>query len=203
MGAVAINGDVTVKNGGGIKIYKNNQINDRSSITLKSIDLNKSSHIDIGGTDSSGVSERIGRLVIDYSGIIDFDAGNNDYHLQRSFYINDLIINPHSSLTIFGWQEGRDHLLVKRDSAHLEDALTKMIFKGYDQSNIHLESFDKDYWEISATPEPSTYGAILGAAGLILWAWRRKIEPYRTVIRQNPNALTCAAALSVRSRSNQ
>jgi len=49
-----------------------------------------------------------------------------------------------------------------------------MEFAGYDRNNIHLEEFDAEYWSISATPEPATYGAILGAIGIGLVVWQKR-----------------------------
>jgi len=67
---------------------------------------------------------------------------------------------------VSGWKDERDFLLVRKNSAHLSDALGRMKFEGYNPADIHLRDFSNDYWQISALPEPSTYGAMLGAVGL-------------------------------------
>jgi len=63
---------------------------------------------------------------------------------------------------------------VKKTSAHLTDALKGTAFNSYDPNNVHLEDFNSEYWSISATPEPATYGALLGTVGLGLWTWRKR-----------------------------
>jgi len=94
-------------------------------------------------------------------------------HGPRFFYIDDLIINGDGVLVIDGWVAGLDHLLVRRDSVHLQDSLGKMLFRDYDRQNLHLEVFNRDYWEISSTPEPAAYGAVLLSVGLGFVARRR------------------------------
>jgi len=97
-------------------------------------------------------------------------------YLNSKYYIklDDLIVAEGAHLTVVGWEEGRDFLLVRKSSQHLADALRKMEFNGYDRNNIHLEDYDSEYWSIEAAPEPAVCGAALGAAGLGLWRWRRR-----------------------------
>jgi len=57
--------------------------------------------------------------------------------------------------------------------------LNQIVFEGYQDYFTTLKDYDADYWQITPwgakpAPEPSTYGAILGAVGLALVAWRRK-----------------------------
>jgi len=114
-------------------------------------------------------------LIIENSGVVHFN--HSEYNSQNSkyhIYVDDLVINEGGHLKIRDWQDERDFLLVRKNSQNLADALTKMEFVGYDPANIHLRDFNSDYWQISATPEPTTYGAILAAAGLGLWTWRRR-----------------------------
>ncbi|KXU35937.1 hypothetical protein AXK11_05285 [Cephaloticoccus primus] len=79
-----------------------------------------------------------------------------------------------AGLDIRGWEEGFSYLLVRKDSKHLADALKKITFDGYLPGRVHLEDFNKDYWQISGTPEPATYGAIFAGAGVGLIVWRRR-----------------------------
>jgi len=88
--------------------------------------------------------------------------------------LDDLIIKDGAALNILGWKEGRDYLLVHKDSKHLQDALKKLSIDGWGKNQIYLKSYDKDYWSIEAAPEPSTYGAIFGTVGLGIVALRRR-----------------------------
>jgi len=77
-------------------------------------------------------------------------------------------------LLVKEWLDGRDRLLVRKDSAHVRDSLTRIEFENHDTRTVNLRDYDTDYWEIYAlVPEPSTYGAILGSIGLVVVQWRR------------------------------
>jgi len=90
-------------------------------------------------------------------------------------YLDDLSISNGSNLTIKKWNLGYNHLLVRKDSEHLYDALTRIKFEGHWQWRAGLKDFDKDYWQlIPDIPEPSTYGAVLGAVGLGGFFLRRR-----------------------------
>jgi len=90
------------------------------------------------------------------------------FKFKKYLYLDDLLVGQGGSLTVMGWLDGQDFLLVRKDSKGLDDALKKLEFEGYDRNRIHLVDFNKDYWEISAAPEPVTYGAILGGLGLLV-----------------------------------
>jgi len=103
---------------------------------------------------------------------------NTDRIDSRFLYLDNLIIKEDSLLSVVGWIDGVDHLLVRRDSAHLADALKKIQFAGYDPKTVNRRDFNSDYWELYAElPEPAVYGAILGGLGtaLALWSKRRRI----------------------------
>jgi len=89
-------------------------------------------------------------------------------------FLDDLIIDNGAALRISGWQADRDFLLVRKDSKHLKDSLKKITIDGWGKNQIYLKDYDDEYYSIEAAPEPSTYGAILGAAGLGFWCWRRR-----------------------------
>jgi len=125
--------------------------------------------------NSKDVTNTFRRLIIENIGIVDFN--HREYNSESSkyyIYIDDLIFTQGAHLDIQDWKDGRDFLLVRKTSTTLDDALKKMNFSGYDPNNIHLEDFNAEYWSISATPEPTTYGAIFGTAGLALVTWRRR-----------------------------
>jgi len=137
----------------------------------------------ISGNEYSDLAETIHELVVEGYGVVDF--GKRLKYASRYFYIDDLIIKNDSKLIVTGWDDSRDRFLVRRNSKHVLDSLKRMGFVGYDSSRIKLVSFNKDYWEISPLPEPSTYGAILGAVGLGFFAWRKKrrVHPHDACAR--------------------
>jgi len=167
-GAVAVRGDIHVKDQALLRFANSNQLLETSNVRLENRGaLQNLANFDITNTFRS--------LTVADNGIVHFN--HTEGHSENSKYyikIDDLIINQSGHLEIHGWQESRDFLLVRKTSAALEDALTKMTFAGYDRNNIHLEEYDSEYWSISSTPEPATYGALLGAIGLGLWTWKRK-----------------------------
>jgi len=59
--------------------------------------------------------------------------------------------------------------------------LNQIVFEGYQDYFTTFKNYDNDYYQIypfgaQPAPEPSTYGAILGAAGLGLWSWRKRTQ---------------------------
>jgi len=95
---------------------------------------------------------------------------------KKTLILDDLEISADALLRISGWEEGRDHLLVRKTSKHLKDSLKRIRVDGWAKNQIYLRDYDSEYWSIEAAPEPATYGAILGAVGWGLWKWRRKRE---------------------------
>jgi len=121
-------------------------------------------------------------LIVENNGIVDFNhregsSQNSEYYIK----VDDLIIDQDGHLEIHDWKVGRDYLLVRKDSKHLEDALNKISIEGWDQNQVYLKDYDEEYWSIEAAPEPSTYGAILGTVGigLVVWRKRRKTQGQR------------------------
>jgi len=171
-GATAISGNVYVKEGAAINIVKSNQISDSSRVTLvgrKSIVAFSSRFVDL--------SEKIHELVVEGGqGVLNFghNPKNRNDHTTKTFILDDLIIKDGASLRILGWKADRDHLLVRKDSEHLADALKKLTIDGWGKNQIYLKDYDTDYWSIEAAPEPSTYGALFGIISFGLATWRRR-----------------------------
>jgi len=159
-GATAIQGDVWLEEGTGLTFWRGDQIADSATVTMsEGVCLNL----------HQAVHERIHRVVVRGDSTIRFGSA-----LDNRFYLNDLLIADDSVLTISGWKEGRDALLVRKDSEHLWDALSRIYFEGRKEHRAWVEDYDKDYWEIiPAFPESATYGALFGAVGLIV-AWCRQ-----------------------------
>jgi len=168
-GAIAVRSNITVSKQAILRFEGSNQLLKTSSVTLRSYAVLQNLCL------FNTITNTFKSLIIDSQGILAFDYTPESKAGSKSYIkVDDLIINQCGHLYIQGWKEYRDYLLVRKTSANLADALTKMAFGGYDPSNIHLEDFDAEYWAISATPEPAITGAILGAAGLGLWAYQKR-----------------------------
>jgi len=126
------------------------------------------------GINGSGVGIRqtINNLHIEGRGVIDFRGGE----VGRA---NFLIINGNitfgedSKLFIRNWYEYEDYILIRRNGAGLVN-LDNIVFEGYGPAIFR--PWDGNYYIITAMPESSTYGAILGVVGLGLVVWRRKAQ---------------------------
>jgi len=124
------------------------------------------------GINGSGVGIRqtINNLHIEGRGVIDFRGGE----VGRA---NFLIINGNitfgedSRLFIRNWYEYEDYILIHRNGAGLVN-LSNIEFEGYGPTIFR--AWDSNYYIITPMPEPTTYGAILGAVGIGLVAWRRR-----------------------------
>jgi len=168
-GAIAISGNLNIKDGAAVELYERNQINRNARVTLRSYAVNPS-EIVFKGNAVRNLSETIHQLVVEGTGKIDF--GDDFNHGSRYFYLDDLEIKAGSRLIIQNWQEGRDFLLVRKDSEHLHDSLNKVEFQGYGNGR-KLVDFNHEYYAIY-TPEPTTFGAGLALAGLGVLGLRRK-----------------------------
>jgi len=117
------------------------------------------------------------------------DKGSIQFHNTAPatpiiLYLDQLTFNDANAiLRIINWVEGATYLLVKKTwgDVNIPPLLSQIYFEGYGFAQsweTHDLSGYSDYWQITPFPEPATYGAILAAAGLGLWAWkRRKYSP--------------------------
>jgi len=155
-GATAIQGNVSAENGGILRFDGSDQLSSKSVVTLKNGSIN------FLGNINTDLTNRIHQLKVEENSTINFgrEPGNPSSDKQL-IYINDLIISNRGFLRVNLWEEGKYYLLVRKNSAHLKDALKKMSFTGYDRNAIHLEDYNTDYYSISPTPEPATCGALL------------------------------------------
>jgi len=174
-GASAVLGNIFVSDGGYLILSGNNQISDSSRISLDG--RLRAATLYFCGVYFGTISEKVSELKVDGAGVIDCwyapDLGF-PYHATY-FYLDDLEILDGSKLTIKNWRLGHNHLLVRKDSAHLYDSLTRIKFEGYKEWQAGLKDFDKDYWQlIPDIPEPGTYGAVFGALGLGVFFVRRE-----------------------------
>jgi len=133
--------------------------------------------LQFNGAGGAGLRETFRNLVVQGRGVIDFRGGTQ---AEANFLLLDDLdvrynLEGGSVLMVRNWVEFEDRLLVKRSSANLDASLPYIHFEGYEPGAM-LYDYNTQYWEVRPSPEPSTYGAILGAIGLGLWA-RRKRKP--------------------------
>jgi len=168
-GVTSIRGNTYIKNQAAMNIVGSDQISDSSTVTLS----NRST-LSLSSAEKD-IREGIHKLVIErgISRLAFYHSQDIIDNYTKMLVLDDLIIDDGAFLRISGWQAERDFLLVRKDSAHLKDAFDKITIDGWAKNQIYLKDYNRDYYSIEAAPEPRTYGAILGAIGLGLVAWRR------------------------------
>jgi len=173
-GAIAVLGDIFVSHGAVLRFDESQQVRYSSSVTLKNATLY---HSDLG----KELSTKFHRLTVTGNlGVVSFGSRGTHLH-KRYLYIDELVINEGARIEVNEWAPGRDFFLVKKtmDKAELEALMSKIHFRGWLPGRSHLESYDKDYWQIMGTPEPTTYGAIFSAVGLGLVGYRQRLRRRR------------------------
>jgi len=165
-GATAIQGNIIIGDDSSLWIGISDQIGDRAVVTLNGKE----------GTARLGflfynyeITESFHQLVVKGRGHLNFYKPPN----TRKLFLDDLLIEPGSTLEVTSWEDGASKLLVRKDSEHLHESIKRIHFKGYDPKRISLKDYDANYWEISALPEPAVYGAVSAAATLALVYWKR------------------------------
>ncbi|WP_156469225.1 PEP-CTERM sorting domain-containing protein, partial [Cephaloticoccus primus] len=110
----------------------------------------------------------------------DFGTISISNERTSKIYLNDLVIADGGLLKVTLWVRNYDHLLVRKGSQGLADALGKIHFDNEGPAGVR--EYNKDYWEIGAghgfgqlpVPEPATYGAVFSLGVLGFVAWRRR-----------------------------
>jgi len=106
-------------------------------------------------------------------GVLDFNGG--EIGRANYLFLNRLTFaDTNSQLIIRRWGEYGDYLLVRRsgNESLIPPILSQIWFDGYGPAR--WIPYDNDFWQITPAPEPATYGAILGAVGVGLFAWRKR-----------------------------
>jgi len=120
----------------------------------------------------------LANLHIQDRGTIDWTGG--EVSKANILYLDTLTFSgPDAILFMKNWYEYEDRLLVKSNGIDLS-YLQNIRFEGYENFPVIIRKYDWQYWEITPFgtltpfPEPTTTGAILGAVGIGLVAWRRR-----------------------------
>lgn len=171
-GVNALSGNIVVGDGRGtdvLQINADEQIADNANVLLRGSRYDGETILRFNG-GSSGITETFATLTIDGYAIIDFAGGNV---CDANFlYLDDLLMTAGSGLLIRNWIDFTDFLLVKNTSVNVPGLLSQIQFEGYG-GTAHWVAYDDTYSRITPVPEPSTYGALLMAAGLGFFGWRR------------------------------
>jgi len=169
--AIAISGDIFINNRAILSMWGTKQIERNSTVRLRDAFFSFSP-ITPGFGESVPKEESFHKLVVEGSSVLYFEWWSSPG--KRFLYLDDLSIDNGAELVVKGWIEGTHFFLVRKTSSGLEDALKRIAFQGYLPGRTHLEHYNEDYWAISGTPEPATYGAIFGVVGIGLVVRRKK-----------------------------
>jgi len=167
-GAIAVRSNITLRNGGVVGIELSHQIADTSTVTLQgsgsTFSLNDVSH---------ALSEKFRTLKVEGEGRVLFSRKAADRY-AKTLIVDDLIVGWGSDLSVEGWNAELDLFLIRKTSWNAKNALSRIRFEGPNRQIVELRDYNKDYWKLYASPEPSTFGAILGAVGLGLAVFRKR-----------------------------
>jgi len=204
-GALSPGGRVTVGDGGGnatLKLAPNRWDQITSSGIgggLPDITLNGTPY-DPRGPEYGGLQavlqmggntkQHIGNLHIQNRGTIDWVGG--EVGKANILWVENLTFSGlDAQLFMRNWYEYEDFLLVRK--ANFDPGyLSQILFDGYQNYETTYRQWDKDYWQITPfgdlaiTPEPSTWGSLLGVLGLGLYLIRRRYRRRRKAATQSP-----------------
>jgi len=136
---------------------------------------------------TNGATQSLRELHIIDRGTLDFTNGNPA--APNRLFLDLLTFNNASAqLFVRGWHEYEDFLLIKKTAyavGRWPELLSQIWFDGYSLDySLLVKDYNNDYyqitpwgdWAVSAMPEPSTCGALLGLVGLGLWTWRKRTQ---------------------------
>jgi len=183
-GMIVNEGSVIVANNAGYSNWGDITIN--ASETLSKVMVSSSNNTIVnktvklnGGTKgeaifqigtTTGISLNLFKIEVTGRGVLDFGPGDS------SLLLGQLAVSEGSELIVRSWIDQLGYFLVRKTSPNLADVLSRIHFEGYGPGAATRDYSDFAYWEIiplSKAPEPTTYGAILGAVGVGLVMWRR------------------------------
>jgi len=168
-GSISISGNMNVKSGARIESRKSGQVAKYVHVTLESRGSEPVSQLIL----KNGVQESFHKLTIDGRGVLEFKGSSK-------LILDDLIVGIWDILTVVGWEHNKDLFLVHKTSTHIKKSLDNIIFQGQ-SGRVHLEDYNKDYWELTTAPEPTTTGAIIGAIIAGISIRRNRLEKTKEV----------------------
>jgi autotransporter-associated beta strand protein len=182
-GVQSLGGTIIVSDGRGTDILRldtNEQIANTANVTLRGSEYGTGETIlQFNGTTGVGVTETFSTLTIEGHSVIDF-AGGNVCSPNFLFLDELLMASADSRLYVRNWIDFTDFLLV-RNTADIGAVLSRIKFEGYGDTS-YWQDYDAQYSRITPVPEPATYGAMLMAAGLGFFGYRRwrKAQPVQS-----------------------
>jgi len=174
-------GNIIVGDGGGVdtlRLDQSHQIDDLATVRLKGASRAKNMTaqgvLQFNGSGGLGLTEKIHTLQIEGQGVINFAGGT----LLRPNVLETMrVLLPTADDTLFirNWIEYADYFLVSRALAPDASELARIWFEGW-APGAKLINYNASHWEIVpyGSPEPATYGAIIGAVGIGLVVWRKR-----------------------------
>jgi len=177
-----ITGNLDIYGGAQAGIYRNQTISSASVVTFKS--AHGQNHFPALYFATYPITQHVHKIIVEGSAVFSFGA--HEVAGQRFLILDDLVIAPGRDFTI-SWYFSDTHLLVRKDSKHLSESLSRIRFSQHPGKPAGIKEYNSDYYEIGpGFPEPAAYGATLGAVGLGLWTWRkRRNGTHRAVVTQN------------------
>jgi len=174
-------GNIIVGDGGGtdtLRLDQSHQIDDLATVRLKGASRAKNMTaqgvLRFNGAGGIGLTEKIHTLEIEGQGVINFAGGTL---VRPNVLETTRVLLPTADDTLFirNWIEYEDYFLVTRALAPNAAELARIWFEGW-APGAKLRDYNASHWEIVpyGSPEPATYGAILGAVGLGLVVWRKR-----------------------------
>jgi len=150
--------------------------------------------LQLGGDQNGNTKQHLANLHIEHRGTIDFRGG--EFGHANILWLDTLTFNnADAQLFIRNWYEFEDMLLVRKSwfngqtQEQRAKLLSQVVFEGYQDYRTTWKAYDNDYIQIYAFsyfPEPSTYGAILGAVGLGLVVWQKRRNSRRKCASRPP-----------------
>jgi len=179
-GATAVR-NIVVGDGGGVdtlRLGQSHQIDDLATVRLKGASRAKNMTaqgvLHFNGASGVGLTEKIHTLEVEGQGVINFAGGTRSL---ANVLETTRVLLPTADDTLFirNWIEYEDYFLVSRALAPDAAALARIWFEGWAEG-AKLRDYTTSHWEIVplGAPEPAIYGAVLGAAGLSLFIWRKR-----------------------------
>jgi len=171
-GATSVLGRLNIREGATAASFYGGQIGRNVRVLLQS-----KGKFELRGEYENNITEKFNQLVVDGEGVVSFfEGGKGSSHGIREIILDDLDVMQGSHLLVKEWKDGRDRLLVRKDSAHVRESLKRVEFESHDTRTVNLRDYDKDYWELYAlVPESSSYGVFFGMAALLLGVFRGRL----------------------------